>query len=157
MSIKLVSNDGQSLDVNPAVLTKSKFFQKQISNGSKEIQVTDIKGDVLKYVIDYLNHYQDTEPERIPEVLKSTDLKNDIKSNWDVDFISQISFENVFHLINAGVLLELDHLHDLACARIAVFMKDKSTDDINQEFTIECQLTAEEAKELGLDAPEADA
>lgn len=57
-----------------------------------------------------------------------------------------------FHLINAGVLLELEHyLHDLACARIAAFMKGKSPEEVNKEFTIECQLTQDEAKELGLD------
>ena len=51
-----------------------------------------------------------------------------------------------------GVLLELEHyLHDLACARIAAFMKGKSPEEVNKEFTIECQLTQDEAKELGLD------
>jgi hypothetical protein len=45
----------------------------------------------------------------------------------------------------------LEHLHDLACIKIAAFMKDKAPDEINKEFTFECQLTPEEAKELGLD------
>ena len=31
-------------------------------------------------------------------------------------------------------------------------MKGKSPDEVNKEFTIECQLTQEEAKELGLDS-----
>ena len=60
-------------------------------------------------------------------------------------------FEQTFHLINAGLLLELDHLHDLACAKSAAFMKGKSPEDVNKEFTIECQLTQEEAKQFGLD------
>ena len=30
-------------------------------------------------------------------------------------------------------------------------MKDKAPDEISKEFTFECQLTPEEAKELGLD------
>jgi hypothetical protein len=46
----------------------------------------------------------------------------------------------------------LDHLHDLACSKIAAFMKGKTPEEVNKEFTIECQLTQEEAKELGLDA-----
>ena len=53
------------------------------------------------------------------------------------------------------MLLELEHyLHDLACARIAAFMKGKSPEEVNKvnkEFTIECQLTQDEAKELGRD------
>ena len=66
--------------------------------------------------------------------------------------MAPLSFEQTFHLINAGLLLELDHLHDLACAKVAAFMKGKSPEDVNKEFTIECQLTQEEAKQLGLDA-----
>ena len=72
-------------------------------------------------------------------------------SNFDYKFISPPSFETTFYLINAGLLFELEHLHDLACIKIAAFMKDKAPDEINKEFTFECQLTPEEAKELGLD------
>ena len=83
--------------------------------------------------------------------MQSNDLKKEV-SPWDFKFIGPLSFEQTFHLINAGLLLELDHLHDLACAKIAAFMKGKSPEDVNKEFTIECQLTQEEAKQLGLDA-----
>ena len=79
------------------------------------------------------------------------ELKKDIKE-WDYQFVGPLTYEQTFHLINAGLLLELDHLHDLACAKIAAFMKGKSPEDVNKEFTIECQLTQEEAKQLGLDA-----
>ena len=79
------------------------------------------------------------------------EYKNEV-SQWDYKFIGPLSYEQTFHLINAGLLLELDHLHDLACAKIAAFMKGKSPEDVNKEFTIECQLTQEEAKQLGLDA-----
>ena len=55
-------------------------------------------------------------------------------------------------MINAGLLLELNHLYDLACFKIAAFMKGKTPEEITQEFTIECQLTQDEAKPLGLDS-----
>jgi hypothetical protein len=57
-------------------------------------------------------------------------------------------------LINAALLFELVHLHDLACAKIASFMRGKTIEDINKEFTIECQLTAEDAKAIGLEVDE---
>ena len=88
---------------------------------------------------------------QIPDVLSSNDLKKEV-SDWDYKFVGPLTYEQTFHLINAGLLLELDHLHDLACAKIAAFMKGKSPEDVNKEFTIECQLTQEEAKQLGLDA-----
>lgn len=150
MSIVLKSNDNKEIIINKTACKRSKFLQSQIEGGKTEIVLEDIKGDVLALVVDYLKEYTNKEPGKIPDVLKSNDLSKEL-SAFDYEFISKISYENSFHLINAGVLLELEHCHDLACARIAAFMKGKSVEEVNKEFTIECQLTQEEAKELGLE------
>ena len=151
MSVTLKSNDGKEFSIESEACKKSKYLQTQIESGSNEIVLEDIKGEVLELVVEYLKYYADKETGKIPEVLTSSDLEKQI-DKWDFDFISKASFEVTFHLINAGVLLELEHLHDLGCAKIAAFMKDKSPDEVNKEFTIECQLTQDEAKELGLEA-----
>jgi S-phase kinase-associated protein 1 len=151
MSITLKSNDGQEFKITEESCSLSRFLRNQIQNGKKEIEVEDIKGEILKLVVDYLNYYSKNEIPKIPDVLSSNDLKKEV-SDWDYRFVGPLSYEQTFHLINAGLLLELDHLHDLACAKIAAFMKGKSPEDVNKEFTIECQLTQEEAKQLGLDA-----
>ena len=151
MSITLKSSDGQEFKVTEEACGLSRFLQNQIQNGKNEIEIEDIKGEILKLVVDYLNFYSKNEIPKIPDVLQSNDLKKEV-SDWDYRFVGPLSYEQTFHLINAGLLLELDHLHDLACAKVAAFMKGKSPEDVNKEFTIECQLTQEEAKRLGLDA-----
>ena len=151
MSIKLKSNDNQEFDISPENCNLSRFLLNKIKEGNKEIELEDIKGDILKLVVDYLKHYSNNELPKIPEVLQTNDLKKEVEE-WDYNFIEPLTYEQTFHLINAGLLLELDHLHDLACAKIAAFMKGKSPEEVNKEFTIECQLTQEEAKQLGLDA-----
>ena len=151
MSITLKSSDGQEFKTSPEACALSRFLQNQIQNGKNEIEVEDVKGEILKLVVDYLDYYSKNEIPKIPDVLSSNDLKKEV-CDWDYKFIGPLSYEQTFHLINAGLLLELDHLHDLACAKIAAFMKGKSPEDVNKEFTIECQLTQEEAKQLGLDA-----
>ena len=151
MSVTLKSNDGLEFKVTEEACALSRYLQNQIQNRKNEIDVEDIKGEILKLVVDYLNYYSKNEIPKIPDVLSSNDLKKEV-SDWDYRFVGPLSFEQSFHLINAGLLLELDHLHDLACAKIAAFMKGKSPEDVNKEFTIECQLTQEEAKQLGLDA-----
>ena len=151
MSVTLKSSDGQDFKVTPDACALSRYLQNQIQNGKNEIEVEDVKGDVLKLVVDYLNFYSKNEIPKIPDVLPSNNLKEAV-SDWDYRFVGPLNYEQTFHLINAGLLLELDHLHDLACAKIAAFMKGKSPEDVNKEFTIECQLTQEEAKQLGLDA-----
>ena len=151
MSIKLKSNDNQEFEISQEACNVSRYLQNKVKEGNNEIELEDIKGEILKLVVDYLNHYTNNEIPKIPEVLQTNDLKKEV-TEWDYKFIGPLSFEQTFHLINAGLLLELDHLHDLACAKIAAFMKGKSPEDVNKEFTIECQLTQEEAKQLGLDA-----
>lgn len=151
MSITLKSNDGQTVKVDQKACEKSKYLKSQIDSGKNEIVLDDIKGEVLTLVGEYLEQYKDKEPNKIPEVLTSNDLAKQI-DEWDFNFINKTTYEVTFHLINAGVLLELEHLHDLACAKIASFMKGKSPEEVNKEFTIECQLTQDEAKELGLDS-----
>ena len=151
MSIKLKSNDGQEFDLAEDACKKSPYLKKMIESGKTEILLNDIKGDVLAKVVEYLNYYADKEFPDIPDSLKGNILKDEI-GEWDFSFIDPISYENAFHLINAGDQLELIHLYDLSCIKIAAFMKGKTPEEVNQEFTIECQLTPEQAKALGLDS-----
>ena len=149
MSIKLKSNDGKEFQISKEACEKSKYLKEQLKN-KNELTLDSIEGDTLKLVVDYLDHYSKNELSKLPDKLTSSDLKAQL-SNFDYKFISPPSFEVIFHLINAGLLLELEHLHDLACIKISAFMRDKELDEINKQFTFECQLTPEEAKELGLD------
>ena len=150
MSVTLRSSDGQEFSVSEDACQISGYLANQIQNGKTEIDVEDVKADILKLVIDYLNYYSNNDLPKIPDVISSNDLKKQV-SAWDYKFVNGLSFEQTFNLINAGLLLELDHLHDLGCAKVACFMKGKTPDEINKEFTIECQLTQDEATQLGLD------
>ena len=150
MSITLKSNDNKSFSLPVNACKKSPYLQKQITEGKTTINLNEIKGEVLEKIVEYLKYYSDKDFPKLPEVLKSNDLNAEV-GDWDFSFINPISYENCFHLINAGSLLELNHLYELSCTKIAAFMKGKSPEEVNQEFTIECQLTQEEAKELGLE------
>ena len=151
MAISLISVDNQKFEVSEEGCKKSNYIQKLIDEGKTTINFEEIKGDVLEKVTEYLNYYSDKEFPTLPETLKSNDIKSEI-NEWDFSFIDAISYENCFHLINAGLLLGLNHLYDLACLKIAAFMKGKTPEEVNKEFIIECQLTQEEAKQLGLDS-----
>ena len=150
MSITLKSEDDQSFTVSLEACQKSPYLKKLVDEGQTEIILEDIKGEILKKVAEYLNYYADKDFPTLPEVLQGNDLKVEI-NEWDFSFIDPVPYDNCFLLINAGLLLELNHLYELACTKIAAFMKDKTPEQINEEFTIECQLTRDEAKNLGLE------
>ena len=149
MTVTLKSKDGKEFQISEESCNISKYL-KEKTKDKKELVLDEVSGEALALIVEYLNYYSKNELSKLPEELKSNDLKTQL-SSFDYKFISPPSFETTFYLINAGLLLELEHLHDLACIKIAAFMRDKAPDEINKEFTFECQLTPEEAKELGLD------
>ena len=150
MSIILKSAEDESFTVSTEGCKKSSYLQKLIDEGQTEINLDEIKSEVLESVAEYLNYYVDKDFPALPAVLKGNDLKAEI-NEWDFSFIDKISYDNCFRLINAGLLLELNHLYELACTKIAAFMKGKTAEQINEQFTIECQLTKEEAQTMGLE------
>jgi hypothetical protein len=126
MSVSLVSSDNEERTVSNNAIRRSKYLvQAAEANQGKPLKL-EVNTKVLEIVVDYLNHYEKQDPQPVPQVLKTNDLRNEIKNEFDVNLVSTPNFETIFHLINAAATLELEHLHDLACARVAAFMKDKS-------------------------------
>lgn len=142
---------GEKISITSELLNLSEYLK---SKSNEDPIKLEIGKDVFDKVKEFLELYIKVGKIDIPEPLpdKKT-LEEIVKKKEYVDFIN-IDFEMVFELINAGALLELELLHDLSCAKIAHFMKGKSPEEVNQFFTIECQLTNEEAKDLGLEVEE---
>ena len=108
---------------------------------------------IVKALAEYLQFYSDKEFPQIPEIIRGDDISK-LLSPFDLRFINSLSYEQAFRLINVSNTLDLEHLHDLSCFKIAAFIKGKTPEQVNQEFIIECQLTQDEAKQLGLEPNE---
>lgn len=152
-TLKITTNDNNHYEEDLNLLMPSKFFTNRANE--KEVNL-EISKPIFDKVLQHLRNIQSSKaPLNIPEPLPDNkSLKEIINNDTFFNFIHDQDFESTFELINAGALLELDSLHDLACAKIADFMKGKSPEEVNNHFTIECQLTNDEAKELGLDVDE---
>ena len=150
MSVTLKSSDGRSYVISGEAAKLSRYLQNFTYSGKNEIPLEDAKGEVVKALAEYLQYYADKDFPQIPEIITGNDISK-LLSPYDLKFINSISFEQAFHLINVGNTLDLEHLHDLACFKIAAFIKGKTPEEVNREFTIECQLTQDEAKQLGLE------
>lgn len=150
--VTIFSNGNMPFIFEKEVLKKSPYLLDKSANNDN-INLPEVNSDTLQIVYKYLDYYKDKTETKIPEILANSDLKSQI-SHFDFELVECLPFDDTFHLINAAALLQLDHLHDLACAKIAAFMKDKTVEDVNKHFTFECQLTTDEAKELGLEIDE---
>ena len=150
MSVTLKSSDGRSYVISGEACKLSRYLQNYVYSGEKEIALEDVRGDVLKALAEYLQFYADKEFPPIPELVSGNDMSK-LLTPFDLRFINTLSYEQAFHLINLSNTLDLEHLHDLVCFKIAAFIKGKTPEEVNKEFIIECQLTQEEAKQLGLE------
>ena len=135
MSVTLKSSDGRSYVISGEAAKLSRYLQNFTYSGKNEIPLEDAKGEVVKALAEYLQYYADKDFPQIPEIITGNDISK-LLSPYDLKFINSISFEQAFHLINVGNSLDLEHLHDLACFKIAAFIKGKTPEEVNREFTI---------------------
>ncbi len=147
-SIGLTSSDGVKVTIEEKAAERSNLLKGLIQDYSEDsdIPMPDIRGDVLKKVVEYLTHYKDSEPKEIPKPLPSANLL-DVTDEWDVTYINSIDLDTTFDIINAANYMDIKPLLDLSCGKIASLMKGKTADEIRNMFNIECDLTEEELKE----------
>ena len=148
INLTLTSSDNQKIQIDSKSAERSHLLKGLIAdyNQKDDIPLPDIKYDILKKVVEYLAHYKEKEPQKIPKPLPSQDLK-EVTDEWDVNFINGMDLDSVFDLINAANYMDIAPLLDLACAKIASLMKGKSAAEIRAMFNIECDLTEDELKE----------
>jgi len=146
--LNLTSSDSMKLTIDSKAALRSNLLKGLIQDYDQEseIPMPDIRGEVLKKIIEYLTHYKDIEPKEIQRPLPSDNLK-DVTDEWDVNFMDSMDLDTNFDLINAANYMDIKSLLDLSCAKIASKMKGKSAEEIRNMFNIECDLTEEELKE----------
>lgn len=147
-NLELTSSDKQKFELNAKAGEKSGLLKNLIADyeENKDIPLPDIKAEILKKIVEYLNHYKDIEPKEIPKPLPTPNL-GEFVDEWDITFINGIELEKVFDLINAANYMDIKPLLDLSCAKIASLMKGKTAEEIRAMFNIECDLSPEELKE----------
>ena len=71
--ITLVSSDGQKFETNSKVCRRSKLINDSIGDKTEDLEFSlpKVKSNVLKKVLEYLEHYENLEPNEIEKPLKS--------------------------------------------------------------------------------------
>ena len=109
---KLKSKDGKIFEADENILQHSEFLKgviKDFPNNDQALEITEVNSKSLEKVIEYLKHYEIEKPKEIPRPLPGPDLKA-LLSEWDYNFITPISIEEVIDLINAANYLNIADL-----------------------------------------------
>ena len=145
----LESSDNQKIEIDQESAQKSIILKNLIpkfNENHEPIQLSEIKYDILKNIVDYLIHYKDKTPKDIPKPLPSANL-SEFLEEWDIQFINSFELEKVFDISRAANYMDIPSLLDLCHAKLASLMKGKTEQEIRNMFNIECDLTEEELKE----------
>ena len=92
---KLKSSDGETFKVDKAVLEKSKIL-KELANDfpdeEADLPINEVDSKNLKKIIEFMEHYKNSNPKEIPKPLPTHDLKT-ILDDWDYNYINGLNLE----------------------------------------------------------------
>jgi len=151
-SIILISADNHKIELDSKSAQRSKVLkQKLLEQNPKlkkipEVQLKDVKYDILKKIVEYLNYYKNKTPKEIPKPVPSGNL-NTFLNDWDLEFITNIDLDATFELMNASANLEIQTLLDLASIKVASILKNQGIEELRNMFDGKCDLSEKELKE----------
>ena len=152
-SITLISADNHKIEIDAKSAQKSAVLKQRLLDAMNpkykrkpELQLKEIKYDILKKIVEYLNYYKNKTPKEIPKPVPSEKLSSFL-DEWDFEYINNIDLDNIFDIMNAASDLGIQSLLDLASIKVASILKNKGIEDIRYMFNGECDLTEKELKE----------
>ena len=149
-SIILFSAENEKFIIDKKAAKRSGLLKNCIEDDEnfKELNLIDIDSKFLKLIIEFLEHYKDSEPKLPPTPLKDSDLMKNL-DEWSIIFFSKLNLEDIISLTNASNYMEIESLMQICCAIIASNMIDHPVDEVQRTFAIENEFTEEELNEFG--------
>jgi len=149
--VHLVSQEGDSFDVDLRVAKMSELVKAMIDDETEEdeapeIPLPNVKSPVLAKVIEFCKHYQSEPMNDIEKPLKSSNM-HEVVQDWYADFVN-VDQQVLFEIILAANYMDIKPLLDLTCATVASMIKGKTPEEIRQTFNIVNDFTPEEEAQV---------
>lgn len=133
--ITLISSDGERFAINTVFTNISTFITTALEcdQTQKELDIPNVSGYTLKYIIAYMNYHKGVEPQPIQQPLRHVDFKDCCADPWDAEFITEvmnISRQDLYDLIMAANYMCIKSLLYLGCAKIASIIKGQPLQDV---------------------------
>ena len=145
----MISSDGEQFELSTKAAKRSQLVKDSIDESKEDIiefTANQVKGNILKKVVEYLEHYKDEEPKEIERPLPSSNFLECV-DKWDFDFMD-IDLDLIFEIILAANYLDIKPLLELASAKMASIIKGKTTEEIKQTLNINNDFTPEEEQQI---------
>lgn len=146
--VTLICQDGETVQVDIDVAERSVLIKGMIDDAGvdEEIPLPNVKKSVFNKIEQFCIHLRTNPLPDIEKPLKSANFA-DVTSPWFANFV-ELDQDMLFELIMAANYLDMKPLLDLACAKVASQIKNKSVKEIRQFFNIENDFTPEEESQI---------
>jgi S-phase kinase-associated protein 1 len=146
--VKLVTSEGEQVEVDVDVASKSVLIKGMIDDSGveEEIPLPNVKKAVLEKIIQFCTYTRDNAAPEIEKPLRSNNL-SDVTTPWYAEFVN-LDQEILFELILAANYLDIKPLLELACAKVASLIKNRTIPEIRKFFNIENDFTPEEEAQI---------
>lgn len=131
--IKLVSSDSTEFDVFAKHCQMSVFVKSALEDDpdAEEVPVLSVKEDVLRHVVNYMNHHEGVPQELVEKPLRSKTMSEVCKDQWDAKFIDSFTDRQaLYDLILAANYMDIKCLLHLGCAKVASLIKGQPLEKI---------------------------
>ena len=148
-TIYLISVDNHKIEIDAKAAMKATVLKEELSKSNKnniEYKLKEVKYEILKKIVEYLNYYRNKTPKEIPKPTPSENMSSFLEE-WDFNFITNVDLDTTFDLMNGATELGIQSLLDLASTKIAWIFKNKDVDELRGMFSTGCDLTPKELKE----------
>lgn len=153
--IILKSKDGKTFEVKRShfmmcgmlkgILEATRDDDDDDENSSITVPISNVESHVLEKVIKYCDHHWNNLAKPIKKPLKES--FDSVVTAWDNSYIN-VEPSLIIELTMAANYLDIKGLLNLTCAKIAMIMKNKTTEQLREIFGIENDFTPEEEAEI---------
>jgi len=108
---------------------------RSIIEGDSEVKTIEIKkvsADILKLIVEYLQHHKGKAPAEIAKPIRSVKMEKIVEDEWDAKFINKQQKRTIFQIILGANYMDIKSLLHLGCAKIATMIKGKSPEEIKK-------------------------
>ncbi len=158
--VKIKTSDKKIYEVPIDILRKAKLISglvEQASDESKIILLREVEGKHLEQILQYLKHYKNFEPKKIPKPFpERTDesfFRGILNDEWTFNYLQGFSIEEAVSIVNGAHYLRIKGLLRILAAKSAYETCNCDVEEAREKFGIECDMTEEEVARIDIIFP----
>jgi S-phase kinase-associated protein 1 len=116
-----------------------------------EIPLANVEREEIELIMEFCKYYEEKPLEEIEKPIKSDRMEENVSDKWYAEFIDKLDNDKLMKILLAANYMDISSLINLAAAKIASQIKDKTPKEIRERFGIENDFTEEEQEQMGIE------